>query len=38
MKKVSSLKSLKTRKGCYLVKRGKRIYVCSEKGKFKARQ
>ena len=38
MKKVSSLKSLKKRKGCFLVKRGKKTYVLSDKGKFKACQ
>jgi ribosomal protein L36 len=38
MKKVSSLKSLKKRKGCFIVKRGKRTYVLSDKAKFKACQ
>ena len=38
MKKVSSLKSLKKRKGCFIVKRGKKTYVLSDKPKFKACQ
>ena len=38
MKQRSSLKSLKTRKGCKIIKRGKKLFISSEIKKFKAKQ
>lgn len=39
MKKKSSLKNLRKRQGCKLVKRGNRVYIiCKVNPRFKARQ
>lgn len=39
MKNRSSLRSLKKRQGCILVKRGKRVYILNKKNpRYKARQ